>query len=217
MSAILYYFHDPMCGWCYAFQPVWKQVRQELPSGLEQLSILGGLAPDEDTPMEEAMQEYIKGHWQRIQQMVPGTELNYDFWSKCEPRRSTYPACRAVIAAGRQRPGADEAMVEAIQRAYYREARNPSNIETLHELASELQLDRQGFELDLAAHETEEELMRQIGFTASLGVRGYPSLMLVDKDTAGTIDIDYNNAQAILAAIGKGLDYFQARDSGQPE
>jgi putative protein-disulfide isomerase len=54
------------------------------------------------------------------------------------PRRSTYAACRAVIAARRQNPGYEEKMILAIQQAYYLEARNPADSHTLIELASEI-------------------------------------------------------------------------------
>ena len=26
----LFYVHDPMCSWCYAFAPVWERVHGEL-------------------------------------------------------------------------------------------------------------------------------------------------------------------------------------------
>ena len=35
MSAILYYFHDPMCSWCYAFQPVWRTIKAKLEPQVE--------------------------------------------------------------------------------------------------------------------------------------------------------------------------------------
>jgi protein-disulfide isomerase-like protein with CxxC motif len=56
--------------------------------------------------------------------LADGTEFNFDFWTKCQPRRDTYKACRAVIAASQQ--NAEEAMIEAIQKAYYLRAMNPS-------------------------------------------------------------------------------------------
>ena len=59
--------------------------------------LLGGLAPDNNQLMSIETREYVKGNWKRIQEMIPDTRFNYDFWTSCEPKRSTYPACRAVI------------------------------------------------------------------------------------------------------------------------
>ena len=215
MSAILYYFHDPMCGWCYAVRPVLAKLRRQLPADVQWVNVLGGLAPDDDSAMDAEMQEYIKGHWRRIQQMVPGTELNFDFWDKCEARRSTYPACRAVIAASLQGESHGDAMTEAIQRAYYREARNPSDRQTLVELATELELDVKQFEMDLLSSAVQDELEAQVNFTQSVGVRGFPSLVLVHGKQARLINIDYNNADAVIAEVGEVNRRLREHDSGQ--
>ena len=48
MQANLYYAHDPMCSWCWAFRPTWKRIVKALPENLAVRRILGGLAPDSD-------------------------------------------------------------------------------------------------------------------------------------------------------------------------
>ena len=86
---ILYYVHDPMCSWCWGFRPTWTEIKANLPEAVEIKYLLGGLAPDSDEPMPESMQSDIAGYWKIIQQRIPGTQFNFDFWDKCEPRRST--------------------------------------------------------------------------------------------------------------------------------
>ena len=201
MPAILYYFHDPMCSWCYAFQPTWQEIKTRLPSNVEQINVLGGLAPDEDVQMSESLQLTIQHHWQRIQQVVPGTEFNFDFWSDCKPRRSTYPACRAVIAAANQDKAMEEPMIQAIQHAYYRDARNPSDYSTHVELAGDLKLNVAQFEADLTSPETEQKLQQQLHFTSSFNVSGYPALVLTVEDKKQSLPIDYNNAETVLKTI----------------
>ena len=127
MSNILYYAYDPMCSWCWGFRPVWEELQARLPAEVRVQPILGGLAPDSDQPMAPDMQSHLQDTWRRIEQRIPGTSFNFAFWENCSPRRSTYPACRAVIAAGAQGPGQESNMVLAIQRAYYQQARNPSD------------------------------------------------------------------------------------------
>ncbi|MDX8404943.1 MAG: hypothetical protein R8K50_02180 [Mariprofundus sp.] len=58
----LYYIHDPMCSWCWAFQPVWHQLRAQLPQSIHVHYLLGGLAPDSDVVMPAAMQQSIQAH-----------------------------------------------------------------------------------------------------------------------------------------------------------
>ncbi|TEU21809.1 MAG: DsbA family protein, partial [Gammaproteobacteria bacterium] len=103
-SATLFYIHDPMCSWCWGFNNTWNQVKESLPSSTNIQYVLGGLAPDNNEPMNNEMRKYIQKNWQKIEMTIPGTKFNYDFWEKCTPKRSTYPACRAVIAVREQNP-----------------------------------------------------------------------------------------------------------------
>ncbi len=170
----LYYVHDPMCSWCWAYRPCLLQLRENLPVGICWQNVLGGLAPDNDQPMPEQTRQMVQGHWRQIQSSV-GAEFNFDFWIKCQPRRDTYKACRAVIAAANQH--AEELMIEAIQKAYYLRAMNPSEPETLADLAAELGLDRALFVADFGSERTETELRSQLLLRADLYVRSFPSLV----------------------------------------
>ena len=201
MTSTLYYFHDPMCSWCYAFRPVWKEIKKGLPASLPVQTILGGLAPDNTVPMPEDMKTRIQGYWRRIEQVVPGTIFNYEFWTKCTPVRSTYPACRAVIAAAKQSLDYAELMSEAIQDAYYRQARNPSLSETHIKLASELGMNTEKFKEDLTSVDTNEELQRQIQFTSTMGVMGFPSLVLQTEQGRFPIERHQTSAEPVLQQI----------------
>ena len=78
MAATLFYFHDPMCSWCWGYQKTWQKLLEKLPSEVNLTYILGGLAPDDDTPMPEDMQQAIQGYWRKIQTEL-GAEFNFDF------------------------------------------------------------------------------------------------------------------------------------------
>ncbi len=162
---------------------------------------LGGLAPDTTAPMPDQMQAKIQSIWSTIQAQVPGTEFNFDFWKVCQPRRSTYAACRAVIAAINQGAEFEWAMVLAIQTAYYRQARNPSDDKTLIELADSLGLEQTRFVKDLNSTETRQELDRQVNLCRSMGLAGFPSIVLQCSGKFTAIGIDYTDSGAILDQI----------------
>jgi putative protein-disulfide isomerase len=125
-QATLYYFHDPMCSWCWAFSATFHQLVEHMPASVIVRPALGGLAADTDEPMSPEMQEHIRSNWRKIEASVPGVRFNYAFWEQCQPRRATYAACRAVIAARLQGGEFERAMISAIQRAYYRQESFPS-------------------------------------------------------------------------------------------
>lgn len=205
MKAILYYIHDPMCSWCWGFSSTLNELLESLPKEVEVRRLLGGLAPDSDVPMPTSMQESIKSNWSQIEDKIPGVKFNYDFWTKTIPRRSTYPACRAVLAARKQDKKYDVLMTKAIQRAYYQESRNPSDNATLTELAKEVNLSVTQFEKDLTSYEIQRELLQEITFSHALYAESYPSLVLVVRDQNFTIRINYNESEHMLEEIKKYL------------
>jgi len=201
----LYFVHDPMCSWCYAFRPVWTQIRQQLPAGIRVQYVLGGLAPDSDQPMPPETRAYIQDQWHKIIELVPGTLFNFEFWEKCQPRRSTYAACRAVLLARQHGREAEIAMIHAIQDAYYRQARNPSDDGTLCELTGQIGLDPDAFALALNAEATQEALLEDIRFARSIGGASFPSLFLQRNGAIQPIPHHYTDAAQVLRSIEAGL------------
>ncbi|MGS0683368.1 DsbA family protein [Shewanella sp. 125m-7] len=199
--AILYYVYDPMCSWCWGYRQTWLLLRVKLQTNYPELNIeyrLGGLAPDSDEPMPEEMQQYLQQTWKRIA-LELGAEFNYDFWQQCQPRRSTYPACRAAILA--REHGLEKEMLLAIQRAYYLEAKNPSDNAILIELAKKLGLDSTQFATALMSQATNAKLEEEISRTRHLPIQGFPSLVLLVNGELYSIEIDYQNIQSSYKQI----------------
>jgi len=202
----LIYIHDPMCSWCWGFAPTLTMLQQQLPAYLGFVRLLGGLAPDSDQPMSTQMQLQLQDTWRRIQQRIPGTRFNFDFWKECRPRRSTWPACRAVIVARQADPVLEQPMIEAIQHAYYLDARNPSDTATLASLAADLGLDATEFSEQLHAAETRRLLEQEIRESRQIGADSFPSLRLQLGDRYRSIPVDYLNSPPMLEAIHSLLD-----------
>ncbi len=196
MTDSLFYVADPMCSWCYGFAPQWERAKAELP--VPARLVMGGLAPDADEPMPDDVRAMGQGAWRAVEQTT-GVAFNHDFWENCAPRRSTYPACRAVIAAEQARAGAGEEMLAAIQRAYYREARNPSDATTLIALAIEIGLEESAFEAALGSSEVRARFDEDLRLAQSLGVRSFPTVVLVRGDRVHGLAQGYDSAERVLA------------------
>ena len=169
----LIYVADPMCSWCWGYQPVMEQVYEAI-GDLPVRYVMGGLARDSDEPMPAETQAYVQDQWRKVTAET-GASFNWDFWEACRPRRSTYPACRAVIAASFQERTRD--MFEAVQRAYYQEARNPSDLETLSAVAGEIGLDVGRFAADVVSGAAEQVLQDGFALRRSINANSFPSLV----------------------------------------
>ncbi len=198
MARRFLYVADPMCSWCWGFRPAIDAARAALADDVEVRFVMGGLARDSDEPMPEETRRYVQGAWDAVE-AATGAEFNRDFWTRCEPRRSTYPACRAVIAGGLQ--GDAEAMFAAIQRAYYLEARNPSDAETLIAVARERGLDADRFAADLASPAVDALLHEDFAVRAALGVTSFPSTALAVDGAAAVLTRGWVPADELLRAL----------------
>ena len=201
MTTTLYYVHDPMCSWCYGFGPALAQLTAALPPGIRVVRLLGGLASDSDETMTPEMRQYLQQTWRRIEHRIPGTVFDFSFWRRCEPRRSTWPACRAVIAARSQGAAFDDAMTQAIQQAYYQQARNPSDRQTLMTLAAEIGSDTDAFAAAIDAPETQQILAAEIKQASDLGADSFPALILDAGGSRWRIPVDYTDEDSMLEMI----------------
>lgn len=197
MNQKLHYILDPMCSWCYAFRNPWEAFLDVLPADIEIEYVMGGLAPDSAEPMPQSLREYIQSTWRAIEQRT-GASFNHRFWSNNTPRRSTYPACRAVIAADLQDRGKNREMIRAIQDAYYLQARNPSDKATLVTLAGDIGLNRERFVSDLHSDHVEDAFNRDLQRTVELGIGGFPSVVFESQQGLYALNCGYCDASELL-------------------
>ena len=205
---VLYYFHDPMCSWCWGFRPVWLQVKAAVADQVDIRYVLGGLAPDTDKHMPASVQAHLQQTWHRIQNDIPGTQFNFDFWAQCSPRRSTYPSCRTIIATRMQAPDREPDMLYAIQRAYYLQARNPSDIDVLTQLACEQGLDTDRFSTDIRSAQCQQLFDDELSLCHHFNVESFPTLLLSNGENDAVITLDYKQPVQMIESISRNLARF---------
>ena len=196
--AKLIYVYDPMCSWCWGYRETWLKLKAALGDKLTIEYKVGGLAPDSDELMPIDMQQFLQQTWQRIEQQL-GTPFNHEFWHLAQPRRSTYPACRAVLVA--RQYNKEHEMLYAIQKAYYLNAQNPSDISTLANLAEQIGLDKTAFINDIQSDAINVLLMAEINAARSLPIQGFPSLVLENKGEYHVIPVNYLDWEASYQQI----------------
>jgi putative protein-disulfide isomerase len=153
-----------MCSWCWAFKPTWQKILTSLPQNFIFEYFLGGLAPDNDNPMSLETRKLVMDNWRRVQDTLPATEFNYDFWRLNTPKRYTYISCRAVISARIQNPKFERAMIDEIQYAYYLKAQNLSEEIVLFDLADNVGLNVEVFKKDLNSPRVNNYLKKKLSF-----------------------------------------------------
>lgn len=200
------YVMDPMCGWCYAFQPE-LEIFLDKYSSVEVDWVMGGLAPDTQQPMDDNLKQTISSYWHEIENNTQ-VAFNHDFWKLNTPYRSTYPACRAVISAESLIEKSSQKMVKAIQSAYYLEAKNPSLEETLISCASSIELDENQFWDVFKSEDTKQRLQQHLNITHQLQVSGFPALFYTDEGNhAYPLALGFSEAASLEQRLNDKLKF----------
>ena len=164
------------------------------------VSLLGGLADDSDVSMPEDMVKYLRRTWSQIESTC-GVPFNHAYWDQTPPPpRTTFISCRAVIAAERL-AGRGEAFAERIQDAYYTEAQNVWDFNTLCDLAEAFGFQRSSFADALMSDDVRAVHDEQRQLAERLQVEGYPSVLLIHQGQAYPIPVRHQGADVMLSDI----------------
>jgi len=196
---ILHYFGDPMCSWCWGIKPVLEQLDLEYPE-LQRVTVMGGLRGGEEVPMNDALAHMIQDAWRRIEEST-GQHFEHGFWEKHRPLATTWPACRAVIAARSMDPALEWPFMVAMFKAYFLRELDPSLRETHIRIAGELGLEVEIYQRLLGSPEVADALEKDLEKTRAFGINGFPSVVLTLKDENYLISPGYQPIDEMRRAI----------------
>ena len=205
---VLHYVYDPLCGWCYAAEPL---VEAAVAAGVPVVLHGGGLwdLAVHATEVKRRSMRETDAHIGRLtgQPFGPGylDGLLVDpasiWWSR--------PTIAAVLAAEAEEPGRGVGMIGAVQRAHYVDGRRVVETDVLVDAAHGLGLDRTRFRDALERAPVDRHVAETRAQMRRYGLGGFPSF-LVERDGALARlahEGCYGRPDAFVAAVlGAGSD-----------
>ena len=198
----LVYFADPMCSWCWGFAPVIQAIGERFGEDLPIRLVLGGLRPGTVEPMDEQARAEMRGHWNHVHE-TSGQPFDWSFFERGGFVYDTEPASRAVVLMRRRGMAEALAGLRSLQRAFYAEGRDITDLDQLAALAAELGFEQESFRAGLDEPATLRETRADFALAAQSGVRGFPTLI---AGTGGTRDYalithGFQPAQRVLPTL----------------
>ncbi len=215
----LVYFADPMCSWCWGFSPVIEQIEQRFGDALPIRLVLGGLRPWTTQPMDAGDRADVRGHWEHVHE-ASGQPFDYGFFERPRFVYDTEPASRAVVVLRRRGMPTALAALRRIQRAFYAENRDVTQVDTLAALAAELGMDAGAFRDEYASQAAVDETRADFALAQGSGVRGFPTLIAGggQDERYALITHGFQSAARILPALEQWLgDAASAADGAGGE
>lgn len=212
MSAILHYIHDPLCGWCYAAQPLIGAALEKL-GGRLQLRLHGGALFGEPRALDSGLAEHILQADERIAQLSGqpfGKPYREGLLAEQGTMLYSLPPIAAVLAAEALDPAQAYPMLAAIQRAHYQRGLRVVEPSVLAELAEEIGLDGARFAQAFAAangaalYDHVQASRRLLG---DVGGQGFPTLALEQKGRRQRLahQTYYGRPEAFVQALAAQL------------
>lgn len=181
--ATLHYIHDPLCGWCYAAQPLVGAALAQLGDRLA-LHLHGGGLFGEPRHVDAALAQHIVHADERIAQLSGqtfGEAYRQGLLADDGTVLHSLPPIAAVLAAESLDAAKAWPMLVAIQNAHYQRGLRVAEPSVLGELAEEIGLDGARFALARAradGHAVFEHVQASRRLLDEAGGQGFPAFVL---------------------------------------
>ncbi len=204
-STQLIYILDPMCSWCWGFNPVMQQVlKQAQAAGVKVTLRVGGLRTGEQAVLDETKRSYILQHWRTVAET---TGQPFDF-TKALPSGFLYntePACRALVAARQLDETHLFTFLDSLQKAFYQDGQDTTQLSVLNSLAIQAGYDSEAFRHAFEAPETQAATQAEFAWVSDLGVRGFPTLLAQHQQQYALITNGYQPYTALEPLLNRWI------------
>lgn len=200
---IIYAF-DPLCGWCYGFNPALDRVRKTLKDRVQFRIACGGLITGaREQPIREVA-DYLRQGMQAVETQT-GVKFGRAFIEGLLAQGTwisrSEPACRAVLLVQEIAPQYSLDFAYALSKAFYYDGLPPDDPKTISQIASSVGVDRDILLNQWNQPETRDRTLQAFAEARSLGIQSYPSLFLWQDSNLLSIVRGYASAETILEKL----------------
>jgi putative protein-disulfide isomerase len=200
----LIYVGDPMCSWCYGFTGPLQEIKEKFPQ-LEFMMVMGGLRAGGEESLS-SLKSFLYEHWNDVNAKT-GQIFNFEILDNSTMIYNTEPACRAVVSIRNIIPEKEYLFFQALQKSFYVEGKDPTQIENLVAVAASIGVDKSSFINIFQNLETRTLTEKDFLLSEQMGINGFPSLILYKEGKYYRISNGYNTTEQII----KKFESFQIK------
>jgi len=201
----IYYYTDPICSACWALEPYLRKLEEAYGTQVTVEYRMGGLLRGWDQFSDRtngiSKPSDVAGHWEEIAERS-GMSMDGDVWLE-DPLHSSYPPSIAFKAAQLQGRQKAKAFLRRIREMLFLEKINIAREEALLQAADEVGLEPERFVSDLRDSSITERFYQEVEEGRRLGVRGFPSMIVVDEAGQGTLVAGYRSYEYYADVLSK--------------
>ncbi len=198
------YVGDPMCSWCWGFAPVLDRMQAvyDIPIRV----VVGGLRPGPDADvLDDRLESFLAHHWHQVEE-ASDQPFDDEFLKRRDGWR--YDTEMPAIAVVTMRSLDEKAVLpfhSRLQRAFYAEGIDITDPDNYPALLEDYTVDHEEFMSRLQTSEMRELAWADFAEARSLGVAGFPSLLVFDGEQYGVVTRGFQPAESLLPALSDWL------------
>lgn len=198
------YIGDPMCSWCYGFSPVMQHLFEKHKDEADMTLVTGGLHVGDNCLNDDARAAFLDEHWREIGART-GQKFKLDILQRRGWLYDTEPACRAVVTMRKLKPGSEYPYFAAVQAAFYAENQDTNDAATFAEAAAAFGIGADTFLETFNAEQTKQETMADFQWSRSMGVNGFPTVLVKDDEGYAMLTSGYTPLETVEAPLENWL------------
>jgi len=180
---VIIYCYDAYCGWCYGFSKVITRIYEDYKDAFDFEVLSGGMIPVESAHHIGKMSGYIKGAYQKVEELT-GIKFGEDYlWHINNPDLSDWhpysekPAIALAIFR-EYRPNEAVLFAADLQHALYAEGRDLTDDEAYRHLLEKYEIPEEEFYQKLQSEEFKDLAHHDFSLVKQLQVTGFPAVLL---------------------------------------
>ena len=170
----IYYIFDPLCGWCYGFEPVMMKIQEQYKDRFNFEVIPGGMVRKENAQPIANMREFLLKAIPNLEDRT-GIKIGQKYYDQILMKEgvtldSEMPS-RVFLTLAPYYPNREAELAKEIQDLLYQDGLDLGRKETYSKLDYMNRVDFESQEAHLQMRET-------FDWVSQLGVRGFPALLI---------------------------------------
>jgi putative protein-disulfide isomerase len=197
------YVYDPMCGWCYGFSPVIKDVENEYKHKFNFEIISGGMIVGEREGPIGDFADYILSAYKRVESItgIKFGEPYLELLKKKEYFTSSVKPSIALLYIKTIIPEIAISFAHDMQRLFYFDGKLLHIKESYLPLIEKYQLDKESFYNALDSEEFKLKAFTDFNTSKQLGVTGFPTVLILKDGKYQVICSGYTSKKDLVKAL----------------
>ncbi|MBI2416823.1 MAG: DsbA family protein [Ignavibacteriales bacterium] len=201
----IYYFYDALCGWCYAFSPVIKEVYEENMERIDFEIISGGMIRGERVGPMSNMAEYILGAIPRVEELS-GIQFGKPHIEVLKEGTTLHSSIEPSIALSVCKMFAPEKAIpfaSAMQKAHFFDGKDYNDNAMYIEIAASLGIDTERFSGLLLTEEARYAAHQDFRLAEDFGISGFPACVAEKSGKYYLISRGFMKKEDFYSALAK--------------